>query len=279
MPFQRLQYQNITLKPITSNFDNNSFISSLFKFDDVKREYTLRDDHAADHRSFVKFMADGNENGTGIYCIIENNYSSPVGFITAEPYRDNMSGELGWNVGVAIHPAHRNQGHAKNSIQALQDFLSNYTIKTMVLDIGLNNAPARSVAEACGFEQRKSPTGGLGGYYDQQHPEVGMRTQWIKNIHEADPRADAFRKAVDAYRAKNYQEAIKLYYEAVEEPFKEGSPFTDAQIYSNLGMAYSSTGEYKKAYKYLTMAWNMGCQNPSVSRELQWLRNNAADVI
>lgn len=113
MPFQRLQYQNIALKPITTSFDNNSFIASLFKFEDVKREYTLRDDHAADLKTFVKFMADGNENGTGIYCIIENNYSSPVGFITAEPYRDNMSGDLGWNVGIAVHPAHRNQGHAK----------------------------------------------------------------------------------------------------------------------------------------------------------------------
>ena len=202
MPFQRLQYQNIALKPITNSFDNNSFIASLFKFEDVKREYTLRDDHAADLKTFVKFMADGNENGTGIYCIIENNYSSPVGFITAEPYRDNMSGDLGWNVGIAVHPAHRNQGHAKNAIQALLDFLSNYTIKTMVLDIGTNNTPARSVAETCGFEQRKSPTGGLVGYYDRAHPEVGMRTQWIKNIHGADPRADAFRKAVDAYRAK-----------------------------------------------------------------------------
>ena len=279
MTFPKLQYQNVTLKPITSSYDNTAFIKSLFRLEDIQREYTLRDDHAANLDSFVSYMANGNANGTGIYCIIEDNFSSPVGFITSEPYRDNMSGDIAWNVGIAIHPAHRNQGHAKNSIQALQDFLSNYTIKIMVLDIGVNNGPARSVAEACGFEQRKSPTGGLVGYYDQQHPEVGMRTQWIKNVHEADPRADAFKKAVDAYRAKDYQEAIKYYYEAVEEPFKEGSPFTDAQIYSNLGMAYSSIREYKKAYKYLTMAWNMGCQNPSVSRELQWLRNNASDVI
>ena len=94
-----------------------------------------------------------------------------------------------------------------------------------------------------------------------------------------DRSADTFRKAVDAYQAKNYQEAIRLYNEAVEKPYKEGSPFTDAQIYSNLGMAFSSIKEYKKAYKYLTVAWNMGCQNPSVSRELAWLRKNAAGLI
>lgn len=279
MPFQRLQYQNLTLRPITSSPADSVFISALFHVDDIVREYTLRDDHAANFNSFVSYMAEGNSRGTGIYCIIEDNADQSVGFITAEPYRDRMSGELAWNVGFAVLPSFRNHNHARNAVQALQDFLSNYTIKTMVLDIGTSNTPARSVAEACGFEQRKSPTGGLVGYYDQQHPEVGMRTQWIKNIHGADPRADAFRKAVDAYRSKNYQEAIRLYYEAVEEPYKAGSPFTDAQIYSNLGMAFSSIREYKKAYKYLTMAWNMGCQNPSVSKELQWLRDNAADVI
>lgn len=279
MPIPRLQYENIALKPITSNYDNNAFIKSLFRFDDIRLGFTLSDDHAENLDAFVQYMADGNEKGTGIYCLIENNFSSPVGFITAELYRDNMSGELGWNVGVVVHPAYRNQGNARNAITALLDFLSNYTIKTMVLDIGTDNIPARSVAKACGFEQRKSNTGGLVGYFDREHPELGMRTQWIKNIHGSDPRADTFRKAVDAYQAKNYQEAIRLYNEAVEKPYKEGSPFTDAQIYSNLGMAFSSIKEYKKAYKYLTVAWNMGCQNPSVSHELAWLRKNAAGLI
>lgn len=279
MTFPKLQYQNVALKPITSSYDNAAFIKFLFGQEDIQREYTLRDDHATDLNSFVSFMAEGNARETGFYCIIEDNFSRPVGLITSEPYRDDMSGEIVWNVGFAVHPVHRNQGHAKNAIQALQDFLSKYTIKTMVLDISVNNDPARSVAEACGFEQRKSPTGGLVGYYDQQHPEVGMRTQWIKDVHGTDPREDAFRKAVDAYRVKDYPTAIKFFYEAVEEPFKVGSLCTDAQIYSNLGMAYSSIREYKKAYKYLTKAWNMGCQNPSVSRELQWLKNNAAHII
>lgn len=276
---QKLQYQNISLRQIADSYDDAAFIASLFRVEDILREYTLRDDHAANLNAFVSYMADGNERGTGIYCILEDNLSNSVGFITAEPYRDRMSCEIAWNVGFAVLPAYRNHNHASNAIRALQDFLSDYTIKTMVLDIGTNNTPARSVAEACGFEQRKSPTGGLVGYYDRELPEVGMRTQWIKNIHGADPRADAFRKAVDAYRARNYQESIRLYYEAVEEPYKEGSPFTDAQIYSNLGMAFSSIREYKKAYKYLTMAWNMGCQNTSVSRELEWLRKNAAGII
>ena len=44
-------------------------------------------------------------------------------------------------------------------------------------------------------------------------------------------------------------------------------------------MAFSSIRDYKKAYLYLTKAWEMGCQNASVSKELIWLRTHAADQI
>lgn len=276
---QRLQYQNVALRPITNCQEDKVFIASLFQVPDVRLHYTLRNDHAADIYSFVDYLSTANNRGTGFHCIIENNSLIAVGFLTAEPYRDNQNGEIGWNIGFAVQPNYRNQGYAKRALQALQDFLSNYTIKVMVLDISTDNDAAESVAKSCGFKQRKSPTGGLVGYFDQDHPELGMRTQWIKDVHESDPRAEAFRKAVDAYRSKDYREAIRLYYEASEEPYRAGSPFTDAQIFSNLGMAYSSVKEYRKAYQYLTKAWNLGCQNASVSRELEWLRTHAADEI
>lgn len=276
---QRLQYQNVALRPITSCQEDRDFIVSLFQVPDVRLHYTLRDDHAADIYSFVDYLSSANNRGTGFHSIIENNTLNAVGFLTAEPFRNNQNGEIGWNIGFAVHPSYRNQGYAKRALQALQDFLSNYTIKVMVLDISTDNDAAESVAKSCGFKQRKSPTGGLVGYFDQDHPELGMRTQWIKDVHESDPRAEAFRKAVDAYRSKDYREAIRLYYEASEEPYRAGSPFTDAQIFSNLGMAYSSVKEYRKAYQYLTKAWNLGCQNASVSRELEWLRTHAADEI
>ncbi len=275
----RLQYQNVALRPISNSYEEREFIASLFRVPDIKLHYTLRDDHAANIYSFVEYLSAANNRGTGFHSIIENNSLNAVGFLTAEPYRDNQNGEIGWNIGFAVHPNYRNQGFAKKALQALQDFLSNYTIKVMVLDISTDNDAAESVAKACGFKQRKSPTGGLVGYFDQEHPELGMRTQWIKDVHESDPRAEAFRKAVDAYRSKDYKEAIRLYYEASEEPYRAGSPFTDAQIFSNLGMAYSSVKEYRKAYKYLTKAWNLGCQNASVSKELEWLRAHAADQI
>ena len=78
---------------------------------------------------------------------------------------------------------------------------------------------------------------------------------------------------------KDYAASIYYYKLALNEAYVPGTPFTDAQIFSNLGMAYSSIREYKKAYMYLMKAWNMGCQNASVSRELEWLRTNVASEL
>ena len=279
MQLQRLQYQNVALRQVSGDSDDKAFISSLFQVSDIKLHFTLRNEHSANIYSFVEYLATANQRGTGFNCIIESNSLTPVGLLTVEPYRDNMNGELAWNIGCAVKPSFRNKGYAKMALQALQNFLSNDSINFMVLDICIDNQYARAVAASCGFEQRKSPTGGLVGYFDQAHPELGMRTQWIKEVHEADPRADAFKKAIDAHRSKQYREAIAHYCEAAEEPYRASSTFTDALIFSNLGMAYSSIREYKKAYIYLKKAWDLGCQNASVSKELEWLKCNAADQI
>lgn len=279
MSLQRFQYQNVAFRPIEDVPDDLLFITKLFSITDIKVNYTLRDDHAADLHLFVQFLANSNKQHSGINFIIENNDLSPIGLLTASLYRNNYNGEVEWNIGYAILPPFRNKGYAKMSLQALQHILSNYSINVMVLDISTDNIASRSVAISCGFEERRSNTGGLVGYYDKDHPELGMRTQWIKTVHEDDPRAEIFKKAFDAYRSKDYSKSIQLYYKALEEPFHIGSVFTDAQIYSNLGMAFSSIRDYKKAYLYLTKAWEMGCQNASVSKELIWLRTHAADQI
>ena len=277
---QRLQYQNVALRLIEDTQENRDLISRLFQLDDVKRYFTLSDDLANDMNRFVQYLSNANVQRSGLNFIIEDTRLSPVGIITAEPYQDNMTGELSWNIGFAVLEAHRNRGYAKGALMGLQDHFAHCSrIETMMLDISSDDKAAESVAKACGYKQKRSPYGGLVGYYDEKHPELGMRTQWEKKIRGTDTRGEAIQKATDAYLRKDYQEAIKWYYAAVEEPYQEGSLATDAIIYSNLGMAYSSIREYKKAYLYLTKAWNLGCQNASVSKELQWLRNHAADQI
>ena len=274
----RLQYQNVALRLISNSYEEREFIASLFRVPDIKLHYTLRDDHAANIYSFVEYQAEVNARHRGFHFIIEDKTLNPVGILTAEVNQD-LTGDPYWNVGFAVQPDARNKGYAKNALQGLQDQLSTFNIKTLVLDISTDNKAAEAVARSCGYEQRRSPFGGLVGYFDDKHPELGMRTQWIKDVHVNDPRMEAVLKANDAFKRKDYREAIKWYYQASEEPYQKGSIITDALLFSNLGMAYSSIREYKKAYMYLTKARNLGCQNASVTRELEWLRTHAADQI
>jgi len=275
----RLQYQKIALRTIDYRQADKDFIASLFRVPDIRINFTLRDDHATNIYSFVEYLADMNMQNHRLNFIIEDEWQTPVGLLTAEPYRDTLLGEIGWNIGFAIHTPYRNQGYAKNAVQALQDYLRKFSINYMVLDISTDNESARAVARDNGFEQQRSETGGLVGFFDEEHPEVGLRTRWVKKVHDSDPRSEDLLYATAAYKRKDYREAVRYYNAALGKPFKKGSIATDAIIYSNLGMAHSSLHEYRTAYMYLTKAWNMGCQNPSVSKELEWLRKHAANEI
>lgn len=275
----RLQYQKIALRKVDYRQADKDFIASLFRVPDIRTYFTLRDDHAANIYSFVEYLADMNMQNRCINFIIEDEWQTPVGLLTAELYQDPRLGEIAWNIGYAVHTPYRNQGYAKNAVQALHDYLTKFNIDYMVLDISTDNESARAVARDNGFEQQRSETGGLVGFFDKEHPELGMRTRWVKKVHDSDPRTEDLLNATAAYKRKDYREAIRYYNAALGKPYKKGSIATDAIIYSNLGMAHSSLREYRTAYMYLTKAWNMGCQNPTISKELEWLRTNAANEI
>jgi tetratricopeptide (TPR) repeat protein len=81
-------------------------------------------------------------------------------------------------------------------------------------------------------------------------------------------------QAAQAYRNKEYNQAINFFLQSIKEPMTQGSPNSDGQIFSNLGMAYSAKGQYFEAYECLTKAFNLGIRNDNVIRELQWLKNN-----
>lgn len=83
-----------------------------------------------------------------------------------------------------------------------------------------------------------------------------------------------FNQAVHYYRQKNYIGAINAFQQALNEPYQPGTPYTDAQIYSNMGMALSSVGQYREAFNALKKAQQLGLNNPSIEKELLWLHNN-----
>lgn len=274
-----MQYQNVSLRKLSNTTSDKDFILSLFRIQDIKQHFLYKNTHVSDIYTLVRTLITESENGQGAHFIVENNSFTPVGLVSSWGYKNPRNGEIGCIVDLAILPAYRNKGFAANAIQAVEDILSDNPIKVMVLDFGTGNIPARAVAAKCGFSQRTNPMGGVMGYYDDSFPEVGMRTKWAKRMGVSDLRADVFRKGNEAFMRKDYATAIRLYNEAMQKPYRAGSPFTDAMAYSNIGMAYSSLRQYRDAYVNLMKAWNMGCQNPSVAKELEWLRRNAPHVI
>ena len=263
---QIISLPNGFLRDITS--EDVSFINQLFNEPDIDFYY-VRQSYHRDASVFTSFLVTSIEHGRGLADIIINEQREPVGLITAEIVPDN-SERIKWNVGYAVSRNYRRKGYASNSLVGYIRALSEYSINSVCLDISVDNGASEAVAKKCGFELRDRC-----GFFDQEHPEVGLRRYWYKSIHSQDARIPCFQRASIAYRNKDYQTAIRLYNEALEIPQTEGSQLTDAQIYSNLGMAHSSIGEYRQAYAYLQKAVGLGLLNASIQKELIWLRANA----
>ena len=78
------------------------FIEELFRHDDVKKYYVLRDDHAANIRSFCQYIVNSNIQNASLNYIIFNDYGDEVGFISAEPVVNRATGMPMWNVGYLL---------------------------------------------------------------------------------------------------------------------------------------------------------------------------------
>lgn len=246
-----------------------SFVESLFVYEDVRKFYVLRDDHSRNISAFSRGLVAANMQGVSLNFIIYNHNGEAVGFITAEPVMNNNTGMPAWNVGYAVHPTHRNKGYASNALIGLTNcLLNNYSIQHVMLDISSDNKVSEIVAKKCGFVKPNDRM----GYIDMQHPEVGMRFRWFKQLNGA--RTGHFNRAVHFYRQKMYTESVQAFKAALSEPYQSGTPYTDAQIYSNMGMALSSLRQYNEAFQCLKRAQSLGLNNPSIEKELLWLKNN-----
>ena len=266
----RLNFDNGYLNPISLN--DSVFIQSLFLDKDIKSYYIVRDDIARNMKAFVPYLVVCNEKKQGINYVIYNSIGQKVGFITAELVRIQSINDVAWNIGYAVAPQYRGQGYATGALNVLSEYLfRSFSILTLSLDICMSNKVSQHVAEKCGYEIPAEP-GKRIGYIDPEHVEMGMRLKWFRI--KSDKRAILFKRAIESACVKDFHSTISYYKAALDEVCQKGSPFTDAQIYSNLGMSYSSLGQYNEAFRCLKKAQALGLNNPSIERELLWLKNN-----
>ncbi len=262
-----IECDNCSLHIITPN--NVWFVEELFLYDDVKKYYVLREDHAANIKVFCRYIVNANIQKEALNYIIYNDYGDEVGFISAEPMMNPATNMPMWNMGYAVHPSHRKHGYATAAVSGLTNFLlQNFSFQQVMLDISSDNLPSQKVAQKCGFTKPNDRM----GYIDPEHLEVGMRLRWFKQLSGG--RTNHFNQAVHFYRQKKYAEAVHAFKQALGEPYTPGTPYTDAQIYSNLGMALSSLKNYTEAFQALKKAQSLGLNNPSIEKELLWLKNN-----
>lgn len=270
----RITLGKIYLRIIEDSLESRIFVKSLFLEPDIKKYYILCDDHSKNIDLFVTFLSQQNQNKRALNYIVESEDYLPIGLLTAELQQDD-SGNVMWNVAYAILSKYRRKGYAYEALLGLVEVLKNFRIDLISLDISESNTASSNLAKKCKFKPMISETGGRVGYIDPEHEELGFRLKWMKNIKENKSKRDELNLlAIQEFRSKNYNQAIGLFLQSLREPFFENSPYSDGQIYSNLGMAYSSTKQYPKAYECLTKAFILGIRNDSVIKELQWLKNN-----
>ena len=131
---------------LTAN--NVWFVEELFRYNDVKKYYVLRSDHAANIRLFCQYVVNANLQKQALNFIVFDNLGNEVGFISAEPMMNTNTNMPMWNVGYAIHPSYRLKGYASSAVSELSDFLlQNFSFQQIMLDISEDNISSQKVAK------------------------------------------------------------------------------------------------------------------------------------
>lgn len=241
------------------------FLTELFSFRDVRLFYVLEQKHLDDIKAYTSFLTEGIAQNRLLFYIIRAQNGTPIGIIGGD-IRNQRIGGLGWYVGYAIHPLYRGKGYATEALINFTTYLNRFQFHKIILDISVENEASKAVARKAGFKLNEESR-----HIDVERLKLSWLFHWEKKI--GSDRNAYFSQACGAFRAKEYQQAEVLFQKAIEEKY-EGGPCSDAQCYSNMGMACSSYGNYDKAFQCLKKAQSLGLNNPSIERELTWLKRN-----
>jgi RimJ/RimL family protein N-acetyltransferase len=248
-------------------------IEELFSDPITKRFFVLGDEYSTPP-SFAQSMADVNEQHRGIDCIVRDNDQNNIGLLTCELDR-KWQNNVYWSIGVTIHPSYRNRGYATEILKDICMVLAQERFDDALLDISEDDVYMERAAKSAGFTKIEYRQNGYRmGRIDLAHPEIGMHNIWCRKVHELCERDTLCNEALSLARNREYLTAINKYQLALTKAVPQYSGWTDAQIYSNLGMCYSSSRRYHEAFRCLKKAQDLGLNNPSIQQELLWLRNN-----
>ena len=242
------------------------FLEKLFGYEEVRRYYILSDEQSRDISFFLDYLINArNCSRSLVYKIFLVKQQIPIGIIGGETCLDFQK-ELAWNVSYAIMPDYWNNGYATEALLAFTEEIKKYQIPNAFLDISSKNTTSERVARKAGYTKNT-----IWAHWDGERTYLETLFHWEKKLRSK--RDYYFSEAVNAYRRKEYREAEQLFMQALEEVY-EGSPNTDALCYSNMGMACTSYGNYVKALNCLKKAQSLGLTNPSIEKELIWLKTH-----
>lgn len=259
MEFNEICTDIIKLRPVAYN--DIDFLKRIYSEPDVSHYVRNDEPLPTDWESVILSSIDAMTKGLSALYIIEDDFPVQIGIVTANTLPHQNLGVV-WNVGYAISSQYRCQGYATLALNVITEYLkqnSNPIVKAVCLDINDENIASVRVAKN-------------NNYISLYDPFLENHTVWYNRIEN---RKSLFDRACMVYRMKDREQAIALYIQALEYPYVFGTDCSDAQIYSNIGMAHSCLGRYQIAYDYLMKAANLGLYNESMDREFRWLRDNA----
>lgn len=263
----RGNFSHIDLGPCTLHLltdEDRLLLHELFRDPDVRKYFVLSDEHSRDIDAFHEYLLNMFLHRGGFLYVIHTPEGQKAGIICVEFEREGNF--LIGKTSYAILTRYRNRGYATVALTMVGVFLTNSQIDTLVLDINLENEASMAVARAAYYVTDRI------GHLDPEHPDVGPRKKWRFNLNSQ--RLIFFREAQHHYAHKDYASCIELYQKALNEDYLEGTPFTDAQIYSNMGMTFSANEEYRKAYDCLTRAESIGLHSADITKEIKWLTDH-----
>lgn len=250
------------------NIDDYDFITKLFSHNDIKYYYVLREDHADNLFLFTNYLIND-----GLNYIIENKNHQPMGLFTCEFRKEGN--DINGYVSYAILPEFRGRELTENTLKTFCAICKDSQLANLALDICMSNEASTAIAQKCGFTDVSPYTGQRVGFIDPDRMEMGMRKHWYFNLHQQMSQREILcRQAMQAYQVKDYESSISLFLQALQKECLVACPFSDAQIFANIAMSYSSVQEYTKAYQCLVKAMQGGIKNDAVLNELNWLMTN-----